>query len=218
LFRKLYAYIYHLLEDKYWMIFKYDKTKLLFPLILFFSLLWFIIYEYIINPYEILKYLNRIFTFYIILYLIVKIFVYSYKLTFQISETYFIEMKDLKKWELIDKTYLVNMYWEQQCLGFNNENWVLYPAPKNFFLKISNPIDDGDIKKLNDIYDIVDKYHIENQTPNYEKNDKIKILMTFPFSPYIFWWFLLTFFFQDLIFKYINNNIIELIKHIFSRT
>lgn len=216
LFRKFYNFAYHFLENKYWIIFKYDKTKLFLPITLIILLIGFIIYEFIINPYEIHKYLYRIFTFYIVIYIIVRILFYSYKLSFQLSETDYIELKDLKKWELIDKTYLVNMFWEQKCLGFNNENWILYPNPEKFFLKISNPIEEEDIEKLNEIYSIVDRYHIENLTPNYEKNDKIKILKSFAFAPYIFWWFLITLFFQDSIFKYINTTLIEFVKNIFS--
>ncbi len=195
---------------------KYDKTKLLFPILLFIILLSFIIIEYNKNPYEILKYLKKIFTLYISIYIIIKILIYSYKLTFQISETQYIEIQKLEKWEIIDKNYLIKMFWEQSCLGGKNKIWILAPDPKQYFLKISNPIDDDTVQKLKEIYNIVINYHTENKTPNYEKNDKIKILMTFAFAPYILVWFFLTFFFQNKIFDFINTLFIDFIKSIYN--
>ncbi len=195
---------------------KYDKTNLFFPVSLFIILLSFILFEYIKNPYELSNYLYKIFTFYIFLYIFIKILIYSYKLTFHVSETYFLEIEQLKSWEIIDRKYLIDLFWEQSCLGYQNKDWLLSPSPKQFFIDISNPIDNNDVEKIKTIFDIVDKYHTKNQTHNYEKIDTIKILMTFSFAPYIFWWFLLTIFFQNKIFYFMNNLFIEFIKNIYN--
>jgi hypothetical protein len=193
-----------------------DKTKLLMPILLFIILLLFIYVEYVNNPYQITKYLYKIFTFYIYLYLFFRILIYSYKLTFQISETQYININELKEWTIIDKDYLIKMYWEQKCLSNINEKCISYSNPKQYFLKLSNPIDTDTVIILKDIYYKVNNYHIENKTANYEKNNKIKILMTFAFAPYIFSWFLLTFFFQSKIFDFINNLLLEFIKNIYN--
>ncbi|MFA5917162.1 MAG: hypothetical protein WC850_02900 [Candidatus Gracilibacteria bacterium] len=193
-----------------------DKTKLLMPILLFIILLLFIYVEYVNNPYQITKYLYKIFTFYIYLYLFFRILIYSYKLTFQISETQYININELKEGTIIDKDYLIKMYGEQKCLSNINEKCISYSNPKQYFLKLSNPIDTDTVIILKDIYYKVNNYHIENKTANYEKNNKIKILMTFAFAPYIFSGFLLTFFFQSKIFDFINNLLLEFIKNIYN--
>lgn len=215
IFGKIYKYIYHLLEDKYWIIFKYDKTKLRIPTILIIILLIFIIYEYIVNPYEIWKYLYRIFTFYIYMYLFIRILFYSYKLSFQISETYYINLEDLKEWEIVDKNFLIKTFWEQKCLWLNNNDWILFPNPMKYFVNINNPIDKDTLNMIKNVYNTVNSYHTEN-TKNYVPINSIKILKSFSFAPHIFLWFILTIFFQDSIFKYVNNWFIDFIRSLYN--
>ena len=209
-------FIYHWFEDKYWIIIKFDKTKLLIPLILIFSLTSFIIYEYFINPYEIQKYLHRIFTLYISLYILIRIILYSYILTFHTAETIFLDIDKLEKWEIVDKKYLITLFWEQSCLWKKNEEWILFPSPKLYFSKIHNPIDTETSLKLKEIYKIVDMYHIDNKTQNYGKVTTIKTFKTFSFSPYIFLWFLLTLIFQDKIFRYLYFWLLKFVQNILS--
>lgn len=208
---KIFQKIKNLLEKVFW--YKHDKTKIFFPMILFSLLLLFILYEYILNPYEIWKYLYKIFTFYIFLFLIIRILIYSYKQAFVIAETDIINLNELKKWEIIDKMYLINFFWTQECLWLNNKDWIFYPNPAKYFQSISNPVDQETIDSLINIYNIVDDYHIKNKTVNYTKNDKIKILKTFAFAPYILAWFITTIFFQDKIFKIISETFIDFIQN-----
>jgi hypothetical protein len=57
-----------------------------------------------------MKNLRLIFTYYIILWGIFKILRYSYKVTFQIAEQDFINIKDLKAGEIVDKDFLIKMF------------------------------------------------------------------------------------------------------------
>lgn len=178
--------------------------------ILLFLLLSFIIYEYIINPSEIINYLLKIFTFYIILYLIFVIIRYTYKITFSIAETYYIDIKDLKEGDIIDKEYLVNMFWDQISLLDYWNKWLIIPSPTEFFKNIENPIDTEVIKNLNKIYEIVNTFHKNNNwTP---ENNKIKILNTFAFWVYIFAGFIISFLFWNIIIQYLISIFLEIIK------
>jgi hypothetical protein len=67
-------------------------------LIMLYVLICFVIYEYSINPNEIKTYLFKILTLSIWLWILYKILFYSYEVTFQIAESYFINIKDLNEW------------------------------------------------------------------------------------------------------------------------
>jgi Flp pilus assembly protein protease CpaA len=182
---------------------KLDFNKNIFEFIitfiLFTFLMFFIVYEYRINSNELIKNLYVIFTYYLILYLIFRILLYSYKITFQIWEIKIKNIKELKIWEIIDKSYLIRLFWEQSSLwGAWNKKWILYPEPNKYFKNIENPISEENVKKLKQIYKIVNNHHIK-YTQWYIKNDEIKILKTFSFWWYIFVGFILTYFFENKI-------------------
>lgn len=191
---------------------KHEKGWMLIPWILFTILVGFIISEYLVNPYRIWIYLYKIFTVYLILFAGARILFYSYKTTFHISETYVIDINDVKPWDIFDKDYVVKMFGTQQCLWFNNEKWVLSPNPKKFIMEIDNPLDKEWCKLLKDIYEITNEHHKEKSTRNFWEIDKIKVLKTFAFSWYIFFWFILTLFFQEKTFIFIVESIIRIIK------
>jgi len=46
----------------------------------------------------------------LILYLLFLIIRYSYKITFGIAETYYINILDLKEGDIVDKEYLIKMF------------------------------------------------------------------------------------------------------------
>lgn len=195
---------------------KADKTKILFPLILSFLLIFIITYEYRVNPYEIWNFFYKLFTVYLYLFLFSKIFLYCYKLTFNIKETYYIEINSLKENDIVDKDYLIKLFAEQECLWYGSKDWLLAPNPKLFFSKIENPIDKYTCEKLIEIYNIVNNFHLTNKSAFFHENNKIKVLKTFAFAPYIFSWFILTYFFQDNIFKIIFSifwNIFKSFMH-----
>jgi Flp pilus assembly protein protease CpaA len=198
--------------------FKFLKIFALIILILF--LIWFIAYEYNVDKLVLLQNLKLIFTYYIILWFMFRILKYSYKIVFQISEQYFVNIKDLKEWDIIDKDYLVKMFGKQACLWYcdeenekeeiknERERCLLYPNPGEYFLEINNPIDEDDVKMFRKIYNLVNKYHKKN-TPNYEVSETIKILNTFAFWGYIFVWFLMTYFLEDKIFQFLIDIVVN---------
>lgn len=193
----------------------------LFIIILSFILIGFIIYEYLINPIEIKIYLIRIFTLYIWLWILFKILLYTYKITFHLNEIDIINIKSLKKWDIVDKTYLIKMFWTQISLWYTKDdswknkiksNLLFYPNPLDYFNNIENPIDNETKNTLIKVYKIVNKYHKKNDV-NFVENNQIKILKTFAFGWYIFLWFLVTYFFGNSIFNFLVNNIIKNIYH-----
>ena len=195
---------------------KHDKGWLILPLILICILIWAIILEYIKNPYEIINFLYVLSTFYIVLFLIMKILIYSYRVTFQVAETYFIKIDNLEKWEIIDKQYLAKMFWEQACLWYGEASWLLHPNPKDYFLNLENPIDEETRIKIQEIFSITNTYHKNNNEINFGQIDNIKILKTFSFAPYILFWFFLTYLFKDAIFLLLANSIISFLKNFHS--
>lgn len=183
----------------------------IFIIILFFILISFIIFEYLKNPYKIENYLIKIFTMYLVIWWFFKILLYMYKVSFSIAETYYIDIKDLKEWDVIDKDYLIKMFWEQYCLKTSLHN----SKPSEYFQKIENPIDKENLKKLKNIFEIVNSYHLKN-TNWYIKNYKIKILYSFAFAPYIILWLIISFLFWNEIFKYIITITQKIIKNIYN--
>ena len=111
------------------------------------------------------------------------------------------------------------MFWEQKSLWFikivneeKDEKWLLYPNPAEYFRNIENPIDIETKEKLIEIFEIVNNYHKKENTNWYEEVKTIKILYTFAFAWYIFIWFILSFFLWDTIFKYLFENLLNIIK------
>jgi len=193
-----------------------NNTTLDFVLIgiLLILLVSFILYEYKFNPNEITTYLIRIFTLYIVLYWVFKILTYSYTITFQLAEQDFIDIKDLKVWDIVDKEYLTKMFGEQECLWAYGEKWILSPDPKDYLNKISNPIDVETKKILLRLYRITNLYHLKNKTFWISQNKSIKILKTFAFWWYIIIWFLITYFLWNFLFWEIISLMIEFFQKI----
>ncbi len=186
---------------------------LIFIFILSLVLIFYIIFEYIKEPEIISNNLKLIFTFYIIIYLIFRLAKYSYKITFQLWEEDFVKIDKLKVWDIVDKPYLINIFWTQNILWApwvnQNEKWILYPNPKEYFENLWNPVDNDTIIKLKEIFKIVNEHHNKNS-----KNiiDSLKILKTFAFWPYIFLWFIITFLIWSKMFEIINNYLYNYFK------
>lgn len=218
LVRKLINKIKNILKNKSKIENNYTIDFILISILLIF-LLSFIFYEYSLNPSEIENYLLRIFTIYIWIYIIFRILKYAYKITFSIAETHYIYLSDLKEWDIIDREYLIKMFWEQKSLWFvkivneeKDEKWLLYPNPAEYFRNIENPIDIETKEKLIEIFEIVNNHHKKENTNWYEEVKTIKILYTFAFAWYIFIWFILSFFLWDTIFKYLFESLLNIIK------
>jgi len=216
IFRKIRSIIGIFLKKKLQMRIAEEKLKIINISIAVFLLIFIIIFDYIKNGNEVFHKLELILTFYLWLSLLMKILFYSYKITFQIGEQTFIPIKDLKEWEIIDKTYLISIFWTQACLWYKQEKWILSPDPWIKIQEIETPINEENLKLIRKIYSLTNNYHKKNKTPNFSQINNIKILKTFAFWPYIFTWFLITFIFGDVFWKIIWtfwNIFMHFIKH-----
>ncbi|MDD2907717.1 MAG: hypothetical protein PHH98_03695 [Candidatus Gracilibacteria bacterium] len=156
------------------------------------------------------------------MYFIFVVFRYSYKITFNISEMYFIDINELSSGYIIDKDYLIKLFGTQESLGYCKSNidkeiketkkdLLLYPSPKEYFLNIENPISEETSDKIKEAYKIVNNYQKEKDG-NYIDNNNIKVLKTFSFAHYILIGFLITYIFENKFFVLITNLIIKKIK------
>ena len=133
--------------------------------ILLFFLLVFIWYEFIQNTTEIKHHLFIIFTLYMCILIIVKILWFSYKLSFQTSEQKLINIKYLQTWDIVEKKFLIDAFWEEKILWYvdwkkkkeRKNKWILYPDPKIYFKNIKNPLEKRTRKKLQEIYKFLNK-------------------------------------------------------------
>lgn len=179
-----------------------EIVDFVFIFILTIWLITFIIYEYKTNPYAISNHLKLIFGYYVIFMIIVRLIMYSYHITFQLWEQDYINISKLKEWLIIDKSFLIKLFWSQKVLwASENKEGILYPSPEVYFNSINNPIDKETVEKIKDIYIIVNKYHIKGKTVWYSEMDSIKTLKTFAFWIYIFYAFIITIFLWDSLFK-----------------
>ena len=189
----------------------------IFIIILFILLLIFIWYEYLIDPVKISHLLFLIFTLYLTIKIFFKILIYSYKITFWIAEVDYININNLKVWDIIDKEYLIKLFWNQVYLWAEwvnqNKKWILYPNPKQYFENIDKKINSENLKIILQSYNDINKYH-KWKIKNFNENNTIKILKTFSFAPYILLWFIITLLYQNNIFKYIIIFLTKLFKNI----
>jgi len=208
-FRYIKNYIFHsLLKEE-------SSLEVVYAYMLWFLsflLLWFIILEFIINPYQIGGYLYQTFTIYLLLYIVTKILIFMYKICFSVSETSYININDLKSGDIVDKPFLIKMFWTQDCLWYiwrekkkllwNNkkeeEKFLLYPDPTKYFQGIHTPIDKDTALFLKKIYKTVNEHHLKEDT-KYQSIDTIKTYFSFAFWIYIFWGFIVTVFFWNTI-------------------
>gem|GEM_PF-1108019 len=156
---------------------KLDYIDLFFLSILFIILSSFLIYEYILDSESLFKNLYIIFTFYLAIFIIIIIIIYSYKISFQISESNYIDISDLKEGDIIDKEYLLNIFSKQKYLI--NKYKFLMNKNKNIE-SIKKPIDKKTLSKLKIIYKIVNDYEY-SKDKNHKNIKNIKILKTFSF-------------------------------------
>lgn len=205
--KKIYNYFSNYLEKKY-NINKnnIENTMIIIVLILLITYIW---YKFIQNPSEITNNLHKILTFYIVLYLLIKILIYSYKVTFWLAESDNILISDLRVWDMVDKMYLLKLLWNQDSLKEKKEE--LYGvSPDQYFLNLKNPIDEIELITIQKSFEIVNNHQKINSY--YQEINQLKILKTFAFWPYIFAWFIITFLFGNSIFTTIMWFIINVIK------
>ncbi|MDD2870386.1 MAG: hypothetical protein PHS49_00200 [Candidatus Gracilibacteria bacterium] len=177
-------------------------------------LILFTIKEFIVNPSEISHSLYLIFTVYIVIHIFVKILMYSYKVTFGISESEYVNIDDLKVGDLIDKVALIKLFGGQAAL-IEDKSGIYDLGSDEYFLNFKNPVDIESLEVLKKSFELVNDYHKREKTLGFVENKKIKILKTFAFGPYIFAGFLITFVFGNLIINFLVENILDIIKGMF---
>lgn len=210
LVKKIYIKVKEKIKKKY--IIEWEKVDNYSIIIISVLLIFFIIYELIIDYELLINSLKLILTFYILLFIIFVILKYSYKIVFQISESEYINIKKLKVWDMIDKEYFINMFSWQDAL-IKDWKWLLWNnSIKKINELVENPITNEWIKNIRKIYSITNKYNIKNKIWWFTENQEIKILKTFPFAWYIFTWFIITFVINDYLIIYITEKTIQLIK------
>lgn len=220
LFRLVYGKVFWYIKHKllgYWM--SDNKIENIFLILITSALLIFIGLELLINKQEILSFLYKIFTYYIIIYLIFKFLYYSYKITFSYGETYYTNIQNLQKWDIIDKEYLIKIFWENAILWANsekqNKEWIFYPDPRKAILDLDNPIDELWVEKLQKAYrDVTDE--LEKNNLKKDATVDIKLLKTFAFWIYIFFALVITFIFWNQIIVFLINFLLEQIQNIFN--
>ncbi len=224
LVRNSYLYLRRKISNRFYI--KQAHIDNTFILIIFSFLSYFIYIEYSINKEVILFHLYRIFTLYIIIYALVKILIYSYKLTFSISETRYVELKDIQVWDILDKKYLIDVIWKYASFDYINNpktdkrlGWVSNKLKKKLIMwdykeYLNNlETDEEWIKRLSQI--ILTKNEIYKKLDNNTPIKHVKILDAFAFAPYIIIWFIVTYIFENKIILAILEFIISIVKKYF---
>lgn len=186
-----------------------------FILILFSLLLWFITYRYSINPKEISHKLFLVFTLYLILFFIFRSLFYSYRIVFQLGEQDIIPISKLQQGDMVEREYLIKLFWSQKSLWFWEKKGLLSPSPLEYFQNVENPIDHETFIKLKKVYSTVNRYHKKNKTPGFEMIQTIKVLRTFSFGLYIFVGFIITFLWWELPTQIVIKDILYIIHLLF---
>lgn len=198
------------IQNLFWLEYlEINKLKNLNLIPILIILLLILIYDYNKSWFYVFHKIYLILTLHLFLYILIKITIFFYKLTYEHWEYINININNLEMWYIVDKNFLINIFWEQQWLL---ERKDFGKNTKNIIVEIKNPIDKEDLKKIKQIYKITKKY--------YKKSDKcevieyIRILKTFPFWGYIFFGFIISYIYEDQIWKYIINLIYSLFKYL----
>ena len=213
----LILYVWKILRLYIWKIFKLNSSFIsnVFLALLSIALFSFIFYELYYNYNEITNLLFQIFSFYLILYLIIKIIIYSYKITFWIWEVYYKNIDDLKNDDIVDKEYLIKNKLKYLNIEYIKNKSIIIPKEIVEKMKIDDfrdSIIDNNIKKIISYYDIINKVTklYKKNNIDLKENKKIKVLRTFSFGPYVFAWFIISFLLWNKILTFIINNIFSL--------
>lgn len=209
IFRAWTLYINEHLTKRFWWKRIYSYIQNIFPILLFFLLFSFIFMEYQINPIDIRHKLFLIFTVYLFLYFIAKILRYSYLVTFQLSEQNLVPISQLQVGDIVDKKFLLQLFWTQSALWYKKETWLLAPNPAEYISNMGNPIDKDTFLLIRNMYTIVNAYQ-RKRIKDFIEITTIKVLNTFAFGGYIFLAFLVTFFFGESPLHYVMKEVARL--------
>jgi len=176
-------------------------VELVFVAILTVLLLACLLCEYIRDPADIQHRLFLIFTLYLALYVVFRIVYHSHVFVFHLSEQDMIPVGDLRNGDIVDKPYLIKIFGSQVAFGTLENPGLPSSDPKKYFEGIENPIDEETVEMLRKTYRTVNEYHATQKTPNFQEITAIKVLKTFPFAPYIFLGFCMTYVWGDGAFR-----------------
>jgi len=179
---------------KYWIILLQEKLGYNLKFLIIFLLSSILVYisygEIIWNTDIFMKKIFLIMTVYLWIYFWVRVLWEAYKITFKFEEETYIQIWDLKKWMVIDKSDLCLAFWSDSSVSkICNTSQTSLQIIKG----LRNPLSQSDVNTVRLIYQWVHDHHITKKTPHYEKRDIIKISKTFALSPYIFLWFIVAF-------------------------
>ena len=184
--------------------------------ILFILLISFISYELLNNYQEISNLLVRVFTLYLWIYIIIKVLFYGYKITFWIAEIQYKDIWDLKEGDVVDKINLINIFWHQTFLWYQNNSWILWPKPSKYFQNIQNPINKNTALRLKSIYKKYNNYQIQRsirKNIQFTENNSIKTIKTTAFAVFIYLSFIVTFLITNEALLTIIYFVQEIINH-----
>lgn len=170
--------------DTIWMILLFIGTSI------------FIWEEYMHNPEELIANMYNIFTIYILLFFIIRILIFFFQIVFIDLEKRSIHIKDLKSWDIIDTTF-INEFIVPKVEEVSNRK--ISQKNKNIIKSITWIIEAEEVEILQKSYKYLD---ISNG---------ITILNTFAFSPIIFWWFIITFYYWNTFFIYLIEKLFAII-------
>lgn len=144
----------------------------------------FLVYEFMYDYEFISNYLHRILTFLLLLFFIIRIIVNMWKYLFFDSDSKIIHYEKLKTWDIVDIKLLWSYLLWQKSL--ENDNVL------QFLKQIKNPINSEDCTTIIKII----KKNSDFQAKQWKTlpPNVIRVYNKFIFSPFIFWWFLITLF------------------------
>ncbi len=197
-------YLFRLLLSK---VKNYISNKLQINIILVWNMfLWaltiilvgFISYELANNYNEVSILLVRIFTLYLGIYILVKILIYSYKVTFGIGEVYYKDIKDLKEGDIVDKTWLIKMFWWRKIFeGMKTQSYIK---------SISYSLNKVSIKKIHNLYTAPHEGGKRKGQLN-----SVKIINTFSFWLYLYASFTITSIFWGKLYAFLVKVLLSFI-------
>ncbi len=204
--KKIMYFFKRILHDFFW-----TQSKYLYNWVLLLSLSCYMLYEYAYHPLEITQSITLIFTVYLSIYLFIIILKYASKITFQLWEEKSIQVRSLKKWDIIDKVYLKNVI---NNVNHKNKKTVdNYKEALNIINNSSYQLTVDDVKK---IQSIIKQINTDCSTDRimaswFQSINNIKVMNTFSFWWYIWSGFMLSVF----LWSYFSEKIVLSLQHMF---
>lgn len=176
----------------------YKKVNYLFIIIINLFLFIFLIYEYKANTELLIHNLYTIFTRLLIIYLIIKILIHLYRISFDVWETYYKNFLELNENDEIDMKNIKTIFKDKSSL----------------LNKYDLNLNDLDLKDKVQLEKLITIIRVSNETKNTFETDikYIKIVKTFSFWIYIFIWFIITIILWNSIVNQLVSILIDYLK------